>query len=491
MPLDNSLYSLIGQPDPSVGKIAASFDPTVIQARQLDDQTKRNALQDLLDTQKARDVYSKMTPDMNLHDVATQLYQAGAIKPAMDARNAAIAQDKAKLDAQKTQAEIGQANSKAGLNTADTAAKNIEVSRNHLAALVSGGLPIGDDDMIAMAKLHGLPDEKVPAFVAALPQDPEVRKKWAVDQIRTPDQIVTQNTAKPVIVNAGGNQVPGVQNPVTGQITPAGAPIAVTPTGSAQLSADTSVRNNNATNATRLQVAGMGGAGGKGGPASGLTPDAIENAATKYRQTGALPPAGRGAIGAAMNIKIQNRAAEQAKEAGSDSESQTIAQAAYKSAAAALSALTKQQTMVGSFEKTAQANLDLALQLSDKVDRTGSPMLNKGLLAFKNHVQGDADTASFVNALTAARTEYAKVLSGSTGATGVTDSARKEADELFNSATSKETLRQVLATARQEMANRTKAFDDQKAELTKGMRLPSGATSAPPANRPPLSSFHK
>lgn len=481
MPIDTGLYSDIGQPVQAVNKLASIFDPSVIQARNLDVMQKQNALQDLLDTQKARDVYSKMTPNASLHDVANQLYAAGAIKPAAEARNAAIAQDKAKLDAAKTLAETGQAQSKASLNQTQATVAQQALVRDFASRALSNPT---DDNLWGVLRLNGVPEDQHDAAIASLPKDVEGRKNYLMGLVRTPDQTVAQNTPKPVIVNAGGAQIPGVQNPVTGAVTPAGAAIQTTPSASAQLAAETSRRNTDVTNQTRRDLASA-----RQVATNSMSDDAVEQAATQYRMTGQLPALGNG--GAAVKARILNRAADQAKADGNGGQEQAIRQAAYKGASTALANLTKQQNMVGSFEKTAQQNLDLALQLSDKVDRTNSPIINRGLIAFKNGVQGDADTAAFVNALTAARTEYAKVLSGATGATGVTDSARKEADELFSTATSPETLRKVIATAKQEMGNRTKAFEDQKAELTQSMRLPAAPTATPPANRPPLSSFSK
>jgi hypothetical protein len=193
-----------------------------------------------------------------------------------------------------------------------------------------------------------------------------------------------------------------------------------------------------------------------------LTGGGLDFAAEKFRQTGQMPTIARSPN---QQVKIINRAAELAQANGDSATAAVLGQQANKAGQMALGQLTKQKTLVGAFEKTANKNLDLALQLSDKVDRTGSPIINKGIIHFKQGISGDPDTAAFVNALTSARTEYAKVLSGATGASGVTDSARKESEELFNTAQNPEQLKAAIATAKQEMANRMSSFDQQASEL--------------------------
>lgn len=214
------------------------------------------------------------------------------------------------------------------------------------------------------------------------------------------------------------------------------------------------------------------------GKLSDWTPEALDLAAENLYRTGKLPTGlGRGSP---VTASLYAQAAAKAKAEGRDATAAIYGQQAYKAGSQALGQLTKQQTLVGAYEKTASKNMDLVLTLSQKVDRTGSPLINKALLAWKQGITGDPETAGFVNALTAARTEYAKVLSGATGAQGVTDSARKEADELFNKATSLETLRYVIGVAKQEMANRMSSFDEQAAQLRDSMG--SKHTDKPPTS---------
>lgn len=214
-----------------------------------------------------------------------------------------------------------------------------------------------------------------------------------------------------------------------------------------------------------------------------LTDKALDIAAQRWGTTGELPPgSSRSPVQAA---KIQNRWAELSEANGDTAGAAAARMAAGHSAKLGLNALTKQKSLTGAFEKTAQKNIDLTLELSNKLDRSGSPIINKGILNWRQNITGDPDTAAFVNALTAARTEYAKVLSGATGATGITDAARHEAEDLFSKISNAETLRTVFDVAKREMANRMTSFDEQSAELAQqlGGNAKTGESAAERAKR--------
>lgn len=206
-----------------------------------------------------------------------------------------------------------------------------------------------------------------------------------------------------------------------------------------------------------------GGARGVVGGVDPLTGDGLDIAAETYRTTGKLPTGLYRVPGA--TIKVINRAAELALAAGDNAQATILRQQSFNANKTAMAAVRKQQAQVGAFEKTAEKNLGLVLSLSDQLSRSDIPLLNRAIVNFRQNITGDPKTASFVNALIAARTEYAKVLSGATGAQGITDSARREAEDLFSKASTPDQLRAVVATARQEMANRMSSFEDQMREL--------------------------
>jgi len=228
--------------------------------------------------------------------------------------------------------------------------------------------------------------------------------------------------------------------------------------------------------------------------AAALTGDSLDDQAEYFRQTHQLPAgAGRSP---AMAARIMNRAAELARAKGQDNEAVAIMQQSAQATRGAVAAVQRQKGLLGSAERTAGMNLDLAVQAGTKVDRTGSPMINKVIQHFRTGVTSDPETRVFVNSLITARNEYARVVSGATGATGITDSARSEAKELFDTIDSQETLRKVVAYAKKEMRNRMSGFDQQLNELRGNMAGDLGSSdhsnaptsSAPAAAKPKRSS---
>ncbi len=205
-----------------------------------------------------------------------------------------------------------------------------------------------------------------------------------------------------------------------------------------------------------------------------INPAALDQAAELYAKTGQMPAMGMGRDGAAIRTSIMNRAAE--LHGDNDLAS---AKTDYGATSGAIKNLARQRSQVLTFEKTASKNLDLADSLSQKVDRSGSPVLNRFLLHLKGQYAGDTDTQLLNNAVETAASEYAKIVSGATtGAT--TDAAREHAREMLTSAMSKGTFSQAVALMKQEMGNRKSGFDEELDSLHGGGKTgakPSGQSS--------------
>ena len=199
-----------------------------------------------------------------------------------------------------------------------------------------------------------------------------------------------------------------------------------------------------------------------------FTPAAIDNAAARYNIDGTLPPMGMGKGGSAARSQILNRAAELAS--GVDGTDQRVNQLTTKASASTLLQLKKTKTMIKAFEEMANKNADIALELSTKVDRTGSPVVNRWFLAGNNKLAGDVDTATFNTAVNVFANEYAKIMSGSMGNTPVSDSARKEAHEILNTAQTPAQLRANIKLLQREMKNRLIGLDESEHELIQQMK---------------------
>jgi len=199
-----------------------------------------------------------------------------------------------------------------------------------------------------------------------------------------------------------------------------------------------------------------------------FTPAAIDNAAARYNIDGTLPPMGMGKGGSAARSQILNRAAELAS--GVNGTDQRVAQLTTKASASTLLQLKKTKTMIKAFEEMANKNADIALEMSAKVDRSGTPVVNRWFLAANNKIAGDVDTATFNTAVNVFANEYAKIMSGSMGNTPVSDSARKEAHEILNTAQTPEQLRANIKLLQREMKNRLIGLDESEAELIQQMK---------------------
>jgi hypothetical protein len=211
--------------------------------------------------------------------------------------------------------------------------------------------------------------------------------------------------------------------------------------------------------------------------ASAVTPDALEAAAERYRQTGTLPTG----ISRSPQVvaKILDRAAQRAQLEGDDVKAASIQQQANKAKQSALMQLEKTSTLVGSFEKTANKNADLALGLSQKVDRTQTPVLNRWINAGRANVLGDVDVAKFVAAHETFVLEYAKIISGSMGNTPISDAAREHARQVLNAAMTPEQYAAAVGVLKQDMNNRIKGFDEQRQQLYSDLPDISGNSQAP------------
>lgn len=125
-----------------------------------------------------------------------------------------------------------------------------------------------------------------------------------------------------------------------------------------------------------------------------------------------------------------------------------------KASQGALTKTTGQLALVQSFENTANRNFDLLMEYANKLDNTGSPLINKAINDWNQGIAGDKLTGQFVSTFQALHDEYAKILSGATGAQGATDAGNKRADEVFNRNMNLDTLKGLSDTIPREMANR-------------------------------------
>lgn len=216
-------------------------------------------------------------------------------------------------------------------------------------------------------------------------------------------------------------------------------------------------------------------------PNEGFSPAAIENAAYRYNLDGTLPPMGMGKAGSAGRQAILNRAAELSM--GTNGTDLRLGQMDAKAASQALGQLAKTKTMTAAFEQTANNNADIALDLSKKLDRTGSPLLNTGLQAWRTGT-GSPEATQFAAANETFVAEYAKIMSGGMGNSPVSDAARKKASDLLTTSMSPKQYEGNVRLLQREMQNRMKGFEDQETALRDRLRGSGGGGHAALAPAP-------
>lgn len=308
-----------------------------------------------------------------------------------------------------------------------------EDAKNHLASGVQDG---------------SIPMAEATQMIQKVPTDPAEFQKWQLSTMRsllTPEQQTKLTT-------------PDANSVLSAQ----------TQTSNNALTNETSRANNASTVGAKIRGQDLVNARAQdGGGAEGFSPAAIENAAARYNMDGTLPPMGMGKAGSQGRQAILNRAAE--INSGTPGADQRLTQIDNKASGTALTQLGKSKTMNAAFEKTANMNADMALGLSQKMDRTGIPLLNAGLQAWKTGT-GSPEATQFAAANETFVAEYAKIMSGGMGNGPVSDAARSKASHLLTTAMTQPQYAGNVKLLQNEMKNRMKGFDDQADELRNQMR---------------------
>lgn len=271
-------------------------------------------------------------------------------------------------------------------------------------------------------------------------------------------QTIAKSDFKPTVVGQGGTLISS-----GGEVLGQGAPkvYSVGP-------ANTLIDQNGQTIAQGAMLSNGYGA---------MSPQTLDMAAQQYNTTGQLPTLGGGGVGALTKYQILNRAAQLASSNGDTANSLSLQKASFAAGKDALNSLTTMKGNILAFENTASSNLDQAQKLSNQVDRTGSPVVNRWLLQAKGQYAGDPQTAAFEAAVETAANEYAKVVSSASGGGTTTDSAKAQANALLSSAQSPEQFAAVVAQLKTEMKNRESGLDQQINDTQTGMLGSQGGST--------------
>jgi len=208
-----------------------------------------------------------------------------------------------------------------------------------------------------------------------------------------------------------------------------------------------------------------------------LDENGIDYVAQDYRRNGSSVLS---RFSATDKAKVINKASELAKADGNTSEAESLQRFSIHANQIALNQLTKQEQLVVAYEKTADKQLNLLVELGRKVPKTDWPIVNSSLIKGEKNIAGRPAANNFLSSAIATQGEFAKILSGSTSAAGATDASRREAAEMISPYLSEEGLESLVPNLKREMEFRKQGYVEQKAELLKGSVQPKNTPSSTP-----------
>ena len=208
-----------------------------------------------------------------------------------------------------------------------------------------------------------------------------------------------------------------------------------------------------------------------------LDENGIDYVAQDYRRNGSSVLS---RFSATDKAKVINKASELALAAGNTSEAESLRRFSIHANQIALNGLTKQEQLVDAYEKTADKQLNLLVELGRKVPKADWPFINSALMKGEKTIAGSPEANNFLSSAIATQGEFAKILSGSTSAAGATDASRREAADMISPYMSEEQLESLVPNLKREMEFRRQGYAEQKAELVKGSVQPKNAPASSP-----------
>ena len=209
---------------------------------------------------------------------------------------------------------------------------------------------------------------------------------------------------------------------------------------------------------------------------------ALDQQAERFSQSGVLPSGFTRSPGTLS--AIINRAAELHPD-------QNIAgnEAAYKSVQKGLGSLQDQFGKVSAFEGTALRNLDLYVQKVQAIPDLQVKFANVPLRMITGSMIGEQNYAAMQAARKTASAEVGKVLSSATGSGVLSDSQRKEAEDVLDGNLPLDATLNVVQTLKQDLANRHDSYNQEINQLrglvgarTANQQAVGGGQETPTAN---------
>ncbi len=207
----------------------------------------------------------------------------------------------------------------------------------------------------------------------------------------------------------------------------------------------------------------------------------LDQQAENYFKTGTLPAGFSRSPGTLASII--KRAAELHPDADLAANKAT-----FQADTSALKQVQKQFDVMNAFEGTALKNLDLYAQTAAKIPDLGAKFANIPLRLITGSMIGTDNMAALNAARQTASSEVAKVLGSATGSGVLSDSQKKEAQDVVDGNLPYSATMAVVNTLKKDMANRHQSYQDD-IDAIKGRLGAKPQTGAQPKTTPASGAF--
>ena len=212
-----------------------------------------------------------------------------------------------------------------------------------------------------------------------------------------------------------------------------------------------------------------------------LSDDAADLQARFYLRTGRIEV---GFGQPALRAQIMERAEVIAKSEGKSVDDYLAGRATLKADTASLAAVTKQKNAAEGYERGAVGALDLMVKL---IPPTAEPLEMQSLTRWVRTGEtqfGDIHVPAWQAQLITSLDQYAKVLTGATGAQGSTDLARALALSLIPVGSTSAQIQAIVPVLKQDMAIKIAGYKSEQDFIVSGIAQPGAASATAPAAGP-------
>jgi hypothetical protein len=183
---------------------------------------------------------------------------------------------------------------------------------------------------------------------------------------------------------------------------------------------------------------------------------------------------------APARLAYENYVAQKAKALGIGPKEAAAFQAGLGSNKVALNAITKVSRAVEAQEKTMLDNIKVAEKLAPDAQKSTIPFLNKWAQTGSTAL-GMKGAPAYAAAIITIADQYAKIISGATGAAGSTDAARKQANDLLSQYLNDGQIGAVYEVLKADSENKRKEYEGVQQDILFDIANPQAPAAPAPA----------